>query len=291
MRPNRPPSLAELQSWLRWIVTDPRGVRPALAGAPPPGPALARADRPEPGPRWLRLVRGDERLAREERLQIYAGAYFSRLHQALAADYPAVRRALGARSFQRLAAEYLVAHPSASPSLADLGARLPSFLRSRRWVRARARVAELALLERAVLRAQLTSRIPARVHPGPGTPRSGEWAEARLELDPTVHLLAVAWPVDRLWRRRQAAEKAALAGRGRRAGRRLLVHRGRGGVRVEAIGKAQWVALRSLRRGAPLGRVCDALARDLGRRGRGAGRVSGWFAAWTRNGVIQGFRP
>src|SRR4051812_7986124 len=92
-----PPSLAELQAWMRWVITDPRGAERALAGAEP-GPGFevypGRYQAPRPDCRQAVLCgRG---------LDVYAEAYFARLAESLGQDFPAVKRVLGDEAFAQL---------------------------------------------------------------------------------------------------------------------------------------------------------------------------------------------
>jgi len=45
---------------------------------------------------------------------------------ALAEDFPALRAVIGARAFEALSIDYLIAHPSRSFSLRNLGSMLPN---------------------------------------------------------------------------------------------------------------------------------------------------------------------
>ncbi|HET9330699.1 MAG TPA: DNA-binding domain-containing protein, partial [Steroidobacteraceae bacterium] len=57
-------------------------------------------------------VLGSARVPVATRLGIYAGAYRSRLADALAANYPALAKLLGAADFATLAMDYVRAHDS-----------------------------------------------------------------------------------------------------------------------------------------------------------------------------------
>lgn len=61
-------------------------------------------------------------------LSAYVHAYAARLKEVLAADYPAVRAALGFDRFDALAERYLRACPSRFFSLRDFGHELPGFI-------------------------------------------------------------------------------------------------------------------------------------------------------------------
>ena len=80
MNPTRQPSLAELQKWLRWIVTDPRGVAPALAEPRPHGKGRRYQ---EPAIQGLSWIEEQPPLTVTARLDIYAEAYFARIVEVL----------------------------------------------------------------------------------------------------------------------------------------------------------------------------------------------------------------
>jgi hypothetical protein len=82
-------------------------------------------------------------------LDIYTRMYASRLHDALADDYPKLRTALGDERFAEVAEDYLRAHPPRSFTLREAGVALAEHLRSS--MLAPAWAADLAALERARL--------------------------------------------------------------------------------------------------------------------------------------------
>lgn len=82
--PKETAELAELQRWLRWIITEPRGVAETLNE---PGEM-------EPKPSCLLEVVDAPPLPRQDRLDIYAEAYFARLVDSLAKDYEAIHAVL-----------------------------------------------------------------------------------------------------------------------------------------------------------------------------------------------------
>jgi len=62
------------------------------------------------------------------RLGIYRSAYFARIEESLADDFPKLREALGQKSFSQLIRNYLKGYPSQYPGLAQVGKNLPNFL-------------------------------------------------------------------------------------------------------------------------------------------------------------------
>lgn len=64
----------------------------------------------------------------EHRLGAYFNAYRIRLIDALAVDYSALKKYLGAEAFENLALEYLQTHPSSQPSIRWFGKDLAEFI-------------------------------------------------------------------------------------------------------------------------------------------------------------------
>src|SRR4051794_18576333 len=101
-----------------------------LIAQPDPLPGAARAlGVGDPGAAQLSSwLRADSEELAAARLGIYAHMYFSRLHDSLREDFPHCARLLGPEAFQRLAARYLVRHPSDNPSLRYHGRHFPGFV-------------------------------------------------------------------------------------------------------------------------------------------------------------------
>jgi hypothetical protein len=229
-------------------------------GTFPPGPALplaALADRP--------------RLAAAERLGVYRFAYLARLHEVLANDYPGVLRLVGGEAFAGLVRAYATRHPSGHPNLNQLGRRFPAFLARRRALSNRAAVVDVARLELALAIAFDADSQPPLDLAGLLALPAQRRQRARLDLQPSVQLLALAHDVS-----------AWSDGTGRRPPRRvrawLCVHRADWRVRRLALDVVQFRVLAALRKGRPL---ATAL------RGVGAAApVADWFRQWAAAGLF-----
>ena len=92
--------------------------------------ALARRITRGDGANLSARIRSDHGIPAEERLFVYAHAWFARLHEVLREDYGALAEALGKDAFHDLAKLYFRAHPPRSHSLRFLGEGLCAFLRS-----------------------------------------------------------------------------------------------------------------------------------------------------------------
>lgn len=268
------PSLGELQRWMRWVITHPAGVTRAMLGVGLP--ALPPRFE-EPSPRLLPLVRGEPGTltSPEARLSIYANGYFSRLHEALQADFPGLEEAIGPDRFRELVAVHLLAHPSTSPSLADLGEGLPETLAGLPAGAELPWTVDLARLERTVAELWLTKSGPAVVlRPS----ETIDWAAVRLKLAPTLRLLETAWTVD-LWRE----SRAPL----RREVRRLAVWRQEATNVIEPLGLDSWATLQALAAGRTLDEACAVAEAH----GTSPSLLLAAFARWVQRGWIAQVVP
>lgn len=131
-----------------------------------------------------------------ERLTIYARTYWRRLIDHLSRDFPALHATLGDTAFTQLTRAYLSTHPSRSPLLHPLGARLPSFIRRHPTLtKPSPKIGyDVARFEQAQKDA-IDSRalIPLR----PDEPLDRRSAlRMRVRLQPYITLLRFDWPVD-----------------------------------------------------------------------------------------------
>lgn len=129
--------------------------------------AIAADDTTEAG-LWLR----GEGLGAQARLSIYASAWRARLLGCLRAEYPALRAVLGGPLFDAFALLYLAACPPGSWTLADLGARLPSFLAESRPDRGGEPVLAFDLMEDLALLERTLYEVFRGPGPEGGTPAS-----------------------------------------------------------------------------------------------------------------------
>jgi putative DNA-binding protein len=212
----RPP-LDVVQQWFQAVVTHPAGA--AAGAASPAAQRLVRLDRGA----LEQLVRRSRRLTAEQRLEIYANAYYARLLECLRDTFPVLAQALGAEVFDSFAFDYLQRYPSRSYTLYRLAESFPRFLDETRPDQPPAAGAggaawpdfliDLATLELAI----------AEVFDGPGAEgepllapadllarqAGGDFAAARLAPVPSLRLLRFRYPVNAFY-------SSAMAMRSRR---------------------------------------------------------------------------
>jgi hypothetical protein len=268
----RKPDLRRLQRWMSIVIQHPRHARVAIRSQ------QARALFPLGEVTSGAIVKPNDRMTPADRLHVYGGGYVARLIEVLAADYGGLQHLLGERAFELLCAAYVLKHPSRHPNLIRFGKELPSFL-ARRKLPHRAFAVELARLEVALSlsfdAAEFTPFDPA-AHAGVPAER---WERARLQLNPSVHLLAFRHPVNRWFQQFKDEQKPKVP---RPARSWLCVFRKDGRVWRMNLTQPMYSVLSALRDGVPLGR---ALARARNTEG-----VGGWFQSWAADGLFSGVK-
>jgi hypothetical protein len=216
-----------VQQWFQAVVTHPAGA--AAGAASPAAQRLVRLDRGS----LERLVRRSRRLTAEQRLEIYANAYYARLLECMRDTFPVLAQVLGAEVFDSFAFDYLQRYPSRSYTLYRLAESFPRFLDETRPDQPLAAGAagaaspawpdfliDLATLELAI--AEVFDGLGAEGEPllAPADllarRAGGDFAKARLAAVPCLRLLRFGYPVNafyssaRAMRSRQPAESPEI---------------------------------------------------------------------------------
>ena len=130
------------------------------------------------------------------RLDIYGNAYFIRLQEALAHDFPVLLALMGDESFGREMADYLQHYPSTNPSLRYIGQNLSLWFKKK----SKYELSELAQLEWAILNAfdaadadHLTADT---LHAIPHE----QWHQLRFSFHPSISLLTVNSNLFEIWK-------------------------------------------------------------------------------------------
>jgi hypothetical protein len=217
-----------------------------------------------------------------DRLAVYAGGYFARFEEALTEVYEAARHIVGAKAFAELSHVYAERYPSHDYNLSFAGRHLPEFLSTYALTAKLPFLPDLAMLEWKVCRAFHAFDQPP-LDPRRAAPLTlEEWDQARLIFQPSVNLVASAWPVLDLWEARKRPRTDINVDLVNRP-QRVLVFRQQMHVRCELMTESQYRLLDGLLGGETLGATCRELANELSRVQRD---VSEWFAGWRRAGLI-----
>jgi hypothetical protein len=268
-------SLESTQKRLWRLIAWPEGVRAALEEEPSDRRPLST------------LVRSDDRLAAEDRLDVYANAYFYRIHDVLVEDFPTVAHLLGEDAFHDLVTSYLAVCPSRHPSLRHIGARLAGFLGDhdaaasfrQRFPWAADLVRYEAATEDVFDAADSTrARREDLAYVAPE-----EWNALLIQLRPCVRVLHLDWPVHEARRALRSEEPIPAL---ERAPVTLCLWRHEERVVSRELADDETRALEAAGAGLPFGVLCEQIAALHGEEEAPA-RAAGWLAGWIDAGLIQ----
>lgn len=282
-----PSHLARVQRWMQAVITHPGGVSHGADSE------AARAHVNAGDEHIEQVICRSRNLTSQQRLDVYASAYWARLLECLQEDFPTLRSLLGDEVFDEIALAYLRACPSQSYTLNELGARLPGYLEATRpreeasddWSRF---LVELATLERAI----------AEVFDGPGgeqLPRldaarlaaldADRWPAARLVPVPCLRLLEFQWPVNEYF---TAQRHGGPRPRLEPAENFLALSRREYVVRRFPLSRPQHALLSALIAGQCIGEAIEqAAASSDTSLDELAEHLQRWFSLWTAEGFFQ----
>jgi len=251
----RPPSLAELQAELKryLLVGDNEEL---LAGQ----------------------VKSSGEMPATSRLDVYRNAYYTRLQDALAHDFPALLAVAGDKGFGALCTAYLTDHPSTRPSLRWLGQHFSGWLRRREHALVHA---DLAALEWAILHAFDAADAPTMSAASLASLPAERWPELRVTLHPSISLLEVRTNARELW---LATRKSAALPETRESREWLVVWRSRRAPSVESVSREFFSLLSALGRGEVFASACEGLI-DL----TAPGEIPYFAAACLHIGLERGW--
>jgi hypothetical protein len=248
-----------------------------------------------------KFIKPNDRLTSFERLEIYNRQYWWRLMSSLAEDFPGLQAVLGNRRFESLCKAYLVACPSRSFTLRNLGRDLEPWLRRNpQWAGSKQAIAlDMVRLEWADIEA-FDGAAFEPLKPPDIAKSAG--ANLRLSLQPYLHLLKLNYPVDSLvleikkfnndteflsnaFRERRKRKRVSAVARLKPKTIFLAVHRVEYSVYFRRMTAEEYSLLVSLRKGQTLEQAIDAayskhsktLATDLE-------QVTAWFQNWSNLG-------
>jgi hypothetical protein len=242
---------------------------------------LLRGDRAVEG-----HIVGTARVPVASRLGIYAGAYGSRLAEALENNFPALAQLLGETDFQGLAADYVRTHDSPFFSIRYYGDQLAGFLASHEDYVAAPVLAELASWEWAMTSVFDAADAPPLEHAALRRVSPPQWAQLRFSFHPSVQRLALAWNVPQLWQAlTDDAERPAVTLAA--APVQWLLWRRELTTYYRSLSEDEAAVLDGALRGWPFGELCELLCAELGERAAPA-QAAALLRGWVDSGLVIG---
>lgn len=191
---NTDPTLHDLQLWLKWIITDPRGVAVALKD-PSPEVENFKSRYTAPTASFLDCLNSNSEDQTIERLDIYAEGYFSRILESMAESFARTKKIIGEDAFTKLVADYLKAYPSKFTTIDEVGYQFANFIKSYKDIDLEEWVSDIAHFEWGWISAfyaeETTLSDAWKV-------RLAENSNLRLRVHPSVQLIPLSWSIHEL---------------------------------------------------------------------------------------------
>jgi hypothetical protein len=193
---------------------------------------------------------------------IYQNAYRARLRGALRDNFEVLPLVMGDESFDALANAYIDRHPSRHYSLRWFGHQLCEFMAANDSLVDHPAMLDLARMEWALRHAfdaapaeSLSAAVLAAVPPA-------EWAELRLALHPSVRLLDMQWAVGPVWHALKSGHDNVAAPQA--LDHHMMVWRHGTATQWKSLTRSETVFAQCLLASQCFGKVCEALAHDVG---------------------------
>lgn len=232
------------------------------------------------------------RAAPDIQLSVYSHAYRARLLEVLGNDYPASLLAMGEDHFERLAHDYIDAHPSRYFSLRDFGRHLPAFVgpwmehremqASMPWLR------ELTMFEWSLGQAFDVADVSLLGEADLAALEPHEWPTLRFVMHPSVQRLDLEWNVVDIWRALTAADPLPVTAE-IGAATPWLIWRERLVTRFRSLERDEQQALDTLRAGETFNDACEALA-ALMNDDQVPMHAAGLLRSWIAQGLMCSIR-
>lgn len=188
---------------MKWVLTEPRGVSEALQGRA----ANAKLFMPsylkrfkEPRPGCLSALEFTDEFNINQRLDVYAEGYYSRIHDCLADDFKLIKSVLSEDEFRELVSDYLVEHPSKFTSVGEVGRFLAEFLKKSQYLKNKySFLSALALLEWSLIECFYSPNESPISLSDAMTLGSEELTNSNFSISAGNRIITVKYPVHLIW--------------------------------------------------------------------------------------------
>ncbi len=286
-------NLLTLQRTMARVVMNPLTPSEHMSKLAPSGESMAR--------HAAKFIKPNDRLTSFERLEIYNRQYWWRLMSSLAEDFPGLQAVLGNRRFEALCKAYLVARPSRSFTLRNLGRDLEPWLRKNpQWAGSKQAIAlDMVRLEWADIEA-FDGAVLEPLQPAGVAKSAG--GNLHLNLQPYVQLLKFHYPVDALvleikkfnndteflsnaFRERRKRKRVSAVAKLKPKTIFLAVHRVDYSVYFRRMTAEEYGLLVAIRKGKTLGQAIDAtFSKHSKTSATDLELVTDWFQNWSNLG-------
>jgi hypothetical protein len=227
---------------------------------------------------------GNDRVTPIGQLDIYREQFWIRHVNCLREDFPVLLALVGDEKFEAIVADYLDAFPPRKFQLRHLGENLADFLATRDD----ALLADLARVEWAFIDAFDAPDAPPLDPATISAIAEDDWPNARLVLHPSLQLLGLSHPANRMRDAWWADKEKRPIERVERAPANVVVYRHKSLLLyTEVMDALPFEMLSLLARGKSLGAAGDELAASTNRAEEIESSIGAWFTRWSGLGWIS----
>jgi hypothetical protein len=290
------PDLSTIQRWFQSVISHPQGISTAIDTEE--AQKLIAMKRSE----LEQVIKRSKNLSAEERLGIYANAYYARLLECLRESFPVLAKTLGHDVFDEFAFDYLQQYPSKSYTLNRLGDQFAKFLDDTRPDRTDATPSPQAdwpdfLIDLARLEWNIE-----KVFDGPGNEGKAivlagdlqkltaeEFGQSKLIPVVSLRLLEFKFPINDYYTAARKAKETSDCPPPPEPRRQFLALARRDFVvRRTELSQAQHALLAALRESQPVAQAIAAAADCADSTSEQfASEIGQWFQAWTAAGFFE----
>ena len=231
-------------------------------------------------------IAGNDRLSPVEQLDIYREQFWLRHTSSLVEDFPGLGGILGQDEWEKLAEQYLREVAPDSYTLRDLGARLPQLIERASLLPHQELCLDMARLELAYIEVFDAVDTPPLAPERLAAIPEEAFAEARLEIAPSVRLLSVRYPVADL-RRRLRAESDEPVAIPEQSPQCLVVYRRELRLWDMPLSQVAFAFLTALAAGQALGAAAESAVRSPEAEAELATNIGAWLQEWTSKGLVS----
>lgn len=232
-------------------------------------------------------MRSSEKLDAVRRLEIYATAYFIRIHNSLKEDFPTVHAVVGDESFLKLIREYLSDYPPHHYSLRYAGKFFSRFLRDHSLQKKYVFLADLAHFEWELLEAFDAPDADVLLISDLESCAPEAWPDLHLQLVPSAQFVQLEFPVWEIRKHYLSTPEHAFPFEGLRAKTSsVLLWRYEYEVMYREVEEKELALLHLLQKGKVFSAFCEEAEDLIGKSEEDLLQLTQTLATWVRSGLL-----
>lgn len=235
------------------------------------------------GSSFIKAVIDDKKVGAEKRLSIYRDAYRLRIIEALATVYPQLKALLGDVLFNKIASEYITAHPSTYRNLRWYGSKMREHLLT--TLTQHPIAAEMADFEWALSLAFDAENVPELSLQDLASIPPENWAVLSFKFQPSIKIVRTRWNTITVWQALDADEVPSKPAQ-ESTYQSWLIWRKNFNSQFRLITEMEVIALNMAMMGATFGEICASLEVELDEE-HAMTTAAQYLASWLEGGLIS----